>query len=224
MTRDEFRQSVFERDNHKCVICGESAQDAHHIMERRLWDDGGYHLNNGASLCSKHHIEAEQTTLSCEKIREAAGIDEVIIPSHLYDEFEYDKWGNIILPTGKRLKGALFFDKSVQKILDQGKVLDLFSKYIKYPRTLHLPWSPGLMNDDRQLESTEHFENREVVVTVKMDGENTSMYKDYLHARSIFGASHPSRGWVKNLHSKISYEIPEGWRFCGENLHPSGIS
>jgi hypothetical protein len=172
MTRDEFRQSVFERDNHKCVICGKDAQDAHHIIERRLWDDGGYHLDNGVSLCGYHHIAAEQTHLSCEDLRMAAGIENVIIPSHLYDEYEYDKWGNIMLPSGERLKGELFFDHSVQKILKQGKVLYLFSKYIKYPRTLHLPWSPGLTNDDRQLKSTEHFEGREVVVTVKMDGEN----------------------------------------------------
>jgi len=30
--RDIFRESVFERDNHKCVVCGEPALDAHHII------------------------------------------------------------------------------------------------------------------------------------------------------------------------------------------------
>lgn len=68
LTRDEFREGVFKRDNHKCVICGKPAQDAHHIMEKRLFDNCGYYLDNGASLCGKHHIEAEQTILSCEKI------------------------------------------------------------------------------------------------------------------------------------------------------------
>jgi hypothetical protein len=38
LTRDEFREGVFERDNHKCVICGATAQDAHHILERRIID------------------------------------------------------------------------------------------------------------------------------------------------------------------------------------------
>ncbi len=27
LTRDEFREGVFERDNHKCVVCQEDAQD-----------------------------------------------------------------------------------------------------------------------------------------------------------------------------------------------------
>ncbi|MDM8549714.1 hypothetical protein QUF72_06550 [Desulfobacterales bacterium HSG2] len=35
-SRDIFRESIFKRDNHKCVVCGEPAQDAHHIIERRI--------------------------------------------------------------------------------------------------------------------------------------------------------------------------------------------
>ena len=54
---------------------------------------------------------------------------------------------------------------------------------------------------------------------VKMDGENTTMYKDYLHARSIEYSPHPSRDRVKALHSQICYNIPEDWRICGENLY-----
>ena len=42
LTRDNFRESVFDRDNHKCVFCDKHAKDAHHIMERRLFNDGGY--------------------------------------------------------------------------------------------------------------------------------------------------------------------------------------
>jgi hypothetical protein len=52
-----------------------------------------------------------------------------------------------------------------------------------------------------------------------MDGENTTMYRDYIHARSIDGRSHASRDWVKQFHSTIAHEIPEGWRICGENLY-----
>ena len=43
LTRDQFREGVFKRDNHKCVICRAPAVDAHHIIERRLWTDGGYY-------------------------------------------------------------------------------------------------------------------------------------------------------------------------------------
>ncbi len=89
----------------------------------------------------------------------------------------------------------------------------------KYPRTFHFPWSPGLVNDDRMLESVSVFhEMSEIVVTEKLDGENTSMYRDNFHARSLDGRHHPSRDWVKRLHGQIAHEIPEGWRICGENM------
>jgi|AMWB02.1.fsa_nt_gi hypothetical protein len=88
----------------------------------------------------------------------------------------------------------------------------------KYPRTPHLPWSQGSTSDDISLNSTDHFVGKEVVVTEKLDGENTSIYTDYLHARSICSRSHVSREWVKGLHAKISHEIPNGWRICGENV------
>ncbi len=42
---------------------------------------------------------------------------------------------------------------------------------IKYPRTFHLPWSPGLTKDDKRIENLDGFIGREVVVTEKMDGE-----------------------------------------------------
>ena len=37
LTRDQFRNGVFARDGNRCVLCGNIAQDAHHILERRLW-------------------------------------------------------------------------------------------------------------------------------------------------------------------------------------------
>jgi len=89
----------------------------------------------------------------------------------------------------------------------------------KYPRTPHLPWSPGLTKDDRVLDSADHFNGIHVVVTLKMDGENTTMYRDHIHARSMDSIDHPSRHWVKGLHHRIHYLIPEGWRICGENLY-----
>lgn len=221
LTRDTFRESVFERDNHKCVICGEPAKDAHHIMERRLFTNThGYFIDNGASLCQEHHIRAEETNLTCEEIREAAGITKVIIPSHLYDSQRYDKWGNTILPNESRLKGELFEDESVQKILKQGNVLGQFTKYVKYPRTYHLPWSPGITDDDRVLKSLEGFEGKEVVVQLKLDGENNSLYNDHMHVRSLEKVvPHESRSRVKNLWSNICYNIPEGWRVCCENVY-----
>lgn len=89
---------------------------------------------------------------------------------------------------------------------------------VKYQRTYHLPWSPGLQNDDRVMEDLSGFGPEDLVVTVKMDGECTTMYRDYIHARSIDWHPHPSRTWIKGLHAQIAHEIPEGWRICGENL------
>ena len=219
LTRDDFRSQVFARDGGRCVICGKAGVDAHHIIERRLFPDGGYYLDNGATLCGDCHIRAEMTVLSCDLIREAAGITRIVLPPHLYRDAVYDKWGNILLPNGTRLRGELFYDGSVQKILGEGGVLALFTERVRYPRTYHLPWSPGLSDDDRALPDTSCFAGQRVVVTVKMDGEQTTMYTDYIHARSLEWTGHPSRSWIANLHGQMGWKIPPGWRVCGENLY-----
>lgn len=232
LSRDEFRKQVFERDKYKCVICNQNAifdlndevtnLDAHHILERRLFNHSninqGYVLQNGASLCSQHHIQAEETTLSCEEIRLRAGITDVIIPEHFYSDYNYDKWGNILLPNGMRIKGELFYDESVQKILKQGNVLDLFQKHVKYPRTYHLPWS-HLLKDDRMLKDDSAFIGKRVICSLKLDGENFTMYNDYTHARSLDSSSHETRKWVKGLWAKIGYMLDDNMRICGENLY-----
>lgn len=89
----------------------------------------------------------------------------------------------------------------------------------KYPRTVHLPWSPGFSSDDIHLDSTQNFHGKEVIITEKMDGENTTMYSDYIHARSIDGRHHPSRDWVKKLQAQLAPDLPKDWRFCGENMY-----
>lgn len=92
-------------------------------------------------------------------------------------------------------------------------------KRFKYPRTRHLPWSPGAGRDDLFAEGIEPFIGQRVIVSEKMDGENTTLYSDHVHARSVDSRHHPSRNWVKALHGRIAFQIPEGWRLCGENLY-----
>ncbi|MFE7425911.1 RNA ligase family protein [Streptomyces sp. NPDC057545] len=87
-----------------------------------------------------------------------------------------------------------------------------------YPRTPHLPWSPGATSDDVRIADLSGLAGREVVVTEKLDGENTTLYADGLHARSLDSAHHPSRGWVKALQGRIGSRIPRGRRVCGENM------
>ena len=219
LTRDNFRNSVFERDGNKCIFCDNSAKDAHHIIERRLFGDGGYYISNGASVCEEHHVMCETTEILPSDIRHKIGIKNIILPEHLYEDQEYDKWGNIILPNGNRLKGELFFDESVQKILEKGGKLDLFISYVKYPRTYHVPWSPGMNDDDKMHKDLSVFHGKRVIVTEKYDGENTSIYNNYFHARSIDGRSHPSRDWAKSFASKFQHDIPENWRVCAENMY-----
>jgi 5-methylcytosine-specific restriction endonuclease McrA len=53
--RDNFRESVFKRDKHKCRRCGKPATqiklDAHHITDRHDMPNGGYVAANGITLC-----------------------------------------------------------------------------------------------------------------------------------------------------------------------------
>jgi len=110
--------------------------------------------------------------------------------------------------------------------LSGGKVMDKFTKKgsageerVKYPRSPHLPWSPGATSDDRILTTTAHFEGKRVIVSEKLDGENCTIGRNYTHARSPDSRHHPSRSWVKGLQSQVGHELPDGWRLCGENLY-----
>lgn len=87
-----------------------------------------------------------------------------------------------------------------------------------YPRTFHLPFSPGMANDDKRIATLEHFIGKEVVITEKLDGENTTLLRNGFHARSLDSPTNYTRAWIKILHSLMGHEIPEGWRLCGENM------
>lgn len=89
----------------------------------------------------------------------------------------------------------------------------------KYPTTPHMPFSPGVSREDKVLRSLAHFHGKEVVISSKRDGENTNLYKDGFHAKSVDSRHHPSRDWVAGWHAQFAYDIPEGWRICGENLY-----
>ena len=92
-------------------------------------------------------------------------------------------------------------------------------KRYKYPRTSHFVWSKGATSDDKILHDLSNFEGKEVVCSIKMDGENANLTRDCYYARSVDSANHISRNWVKGLWGNIRHEIPENWRICGENLY-----
>lgn len=117
LTREQFNALVFKRDNYKCIFCGNSKIVAHHIIDRKLFSDGGYYLDNGASVCDEHHWAVEKTDISVEDVRKACGISNILLPEGFNSNKIYDKWCNVIMPNGRREPGPMFFEDNVQKIL-----------------------------------------------------------------------------------------------------------
>lgn len=68
--RQTWRDAVFTRDKHACVICAEMGTvvagtplQAHHITPRGLCPGGGYVVENGITVCERHHVDVEADTL-----------------------------------------------------------------------------------------------------------------------------------------------------------------
>lgn len=93
------------------------------------------------------------------------------------------------------------------------------TKY-KYPRTVHHPLSQSITDDDKILKNDSNFINKNVVITLKLDGENFTGGKNYCHARSLDSINHPSRDWAKTFHfNNIAPNLPDGYRYVAENLY-----
>jgi hypothetical protein len=88
----------------------------------------------------------------------------------------------------------------------------------KYGRTHHLPTSPGASSDDKVMQTIDALIAGELVVTEKMDGENTTIHRHGSHARSPDSRYHPSRDWLKAFAAGISSRLSEDERVVGEYL------
>lgn len=88
----------------------------------------------------------------------------------------------------------------------------------KYPRTLHLPWSPGVSTDDKIIKSTYNFIDKRVIVTEKLDGECSGIAYGSIHARSLDSKDHPSRHWLKNTYGYLTYTLDPNIKIFGENV------
>lgn len=119
LSRENFKKECFKRDKGLCVFCKEKAVDAHHIIDRKLFSDGGYYLDNSASVCSEHHILCEKTIITLEEVYSACNIKNPIMPNFFEKDKIYDKWGNVLINEFKRIPGPLFNDTAVQKIFKQ---------------------------------------------------------------------------------------------------------
>lgn len=90
----------------------------------------------------------------------------------------------------------------------------------KYPRTPHLPWSPGGTSDDRRIESVEAFLCADIVLTEKMDGSNVCLETDACYARTHASQpQHVSFDAFKALHATVKSRISEGTQVFGEWLY-----
>lgn len=90
----------------------------------------------------------------------------------------------------------------------------------KYNRTYHLFFSPGATNDDRISDSVDTLLGKEIVITEKLDGENTGMKDEGVYARSH--AAFTTSAWsreVRQLHKiKVEDMLGENVFLFGENL------
>ena len=89
----------------------------------------------------------------------------------------------------------------------------------KYNRTYHFPFSPGATNDDRIANSMSNLIGQEIVITEKLDGENTGMTRGGVYARSH--ADYTTSPWsreVRQIHDRIKFDILEDVFIFGENM------
>lgn len=88
---------------------------------------------------------------------------------------------------------------------------------MKYPKTLHVPWSPGRGNDDKVAKDISSLLGTPIVITEKMDGSNTSLEKDGCFARTHAGPpTHASFNGLKALHASVKHSIAEDIQYFGE--------
>lgn len=101
LTREEFKKKVFSKTKGKCCVpgCNCYAVDAHHIMDRHLWCHGGYIMSNGAALCSKHHIEAENGTITPKQCIEYMKISTSTIeePDTLKEDLTFEEYYELLM-------------------------------------------------------------------------------------------------------------------------------
>jgi RNA ligase len=86
----------------------------------------------------------------------------------------------------------------------------------KYPRSLHLPWSPGGTSDDKRMADVSSLLSVPLVITEKCDGSNLTYTRTAVFSRSHSGPpGHPSFDLAKATHARIAHELSLGLSlFC----------
>lgn len=90
----------------------------------------------------------------------------------------------------------------------------------KYNRSYHFPFSPGTTSDDRISKDYDFLENKEIVITEKLDGQNDCMTRVNLFARShSVPTEHPWDRAIWDIHSRVKEMIGEDEYVFGENMY-----
>lgn len=126
LSRDDFKRLVFARHHGRCAVCQtRAAEDAHHILDRKLFSDGGYYLDNGVAVCADCHWKCETTQISVATLLALIGQRAPRLPAGFRPGLSYDKWGNALREDGSRSPGPLMSDDGARKALAQGGFLGL---------------------------------------------------------------------------------------------------
>jgi hypothetical protein len=87
----------------------------------------------------------------------------------------------------------------------------------KYPRTYHLPWSPGKSDDDKVIDTVDYLLNTPLVVCEKIDGGNCCLNRENIFARTHASTpNHPSFNIGKAIHASIKSQLIDGFDYFGE--------
>lgn len=86
----------------------------------------------------------------------------------------------------------------------------------KYPRSFHLPWSPGGTSDDKRMLDVSGLVGAPLVVTEKCDGSNLTYTRQGVFSRSHSRAPvHASFDLAKATHGQIGHFLSDGLSiFC----------
>lgn len=140
--RAAFKSAVFGASGGRCAEHAAPAVDAHHILERKLFADGGYYLSNGAAVCEQHHWACETAALAVGAVREAARVFQSVLPDGFDPACSYDKWGNRLILSGPwrgyRGAGPLAADAGMLKALTAGGLRGRFVSQGLQPLQEHM--------------------------------------------------------------------------------------
>ncbi len=89
---------------------------------------------------------------------------------------------------------------------------------MKFPRTYHLPWSPGATSDDKKHRDISFLLDTPLVITEKLDGENQCWSRDNFHLRSESSNGGQLRSRAKAKWAEVRAHLSKRFLFYIEDI------